>query len=299
MKLFVLKDENFVETDSLYLHDAAILVDDAQKQVYYWEGEKTPPKAREQGRARFAAIKARDQFQSFEFSEAAENPTFELNRAVNKLLGDNVELAKEKEVRTHATMAAISLAAVGVVFTTLSLVNGIFGLGVTRSGPYLQVPVEVFDRTFHYGRLFTTLSFFCFVATFGIGVYLKHKWLMAVSALSLGATVGWYIYLGFDLYLFEFMNEDPFAPTLLLNYGDLAFHVFLNVVVFVFVNGPLSYVIYQLFTSTVVKEREEKGRIFDPDRFRQNVADLKKKLTRHVHHRYGQPEIVDLRKNAE
>ncbi|MHA1732946.1 MAG: hypothetical protein ACTSU5_13450 [Promethearchaeota archaeon] len=296
MRLFVLKDEVFVESDSLYLHDVALFVDEAGKNVYYWQGPKAAKNFAVAGRAAWNRLRQSPRYGEFEFSEALATPDFELNRAINKYLGEHSEIERERDVRDAVTYAVITTTILGVFFCLFALVNCLFAFGFQRDAQgFLVSRMIQFLTYFDHARTFTLVSLAFFCTTLLLSSWkLRDGWITVTSLLAVLLSVGWYYLLKNDIFLVLFHNSDVGASRILLDPRDFAVFATLNAVVTAVVDVPVSARVALYYKATIAADKNRRSLIGDIESL---GGSLREKIRFQPHVRYGRPAIIDLRKD--
>ncbi len=295
MKLFVLKDEAFAESESLYLHDVAAFVDEVARRIYFWRGPKSPKKLLEVAEKSWQRLAENPRYAAFKFLDASENPDFELNRTINSYLGEHAEMEKEKEMRNYATYGVMSLVLVAAMFAIFALTNSLLAFGIDQNTQgFFTTSLPKFSKYFAQARLFTLVALGLLLATFLLCLkWVREGWLLVTSLLSIATAVGWYYYLTYDIYLFDFMNENVFSNEILLKPTDFVIFTVLNFAVLAVMILPIGIRVIVYYQSTIVAEKERATFMRDLEKIGTSLAS-RFKVQPHV--RYGTPQIVDLRR---
>ncbi|GAB4308701.1 MAG: hypothetical protein Kow0069_07220 [Promethearchaeota archaeon] len=292
MKLFVLKDDVFVESPKLYLHDVAVVVDERGRRVFFWRGSRVSKEKLATGTERFAALRRNPTYSGFQFFDSSEVLDPALSQFLKRSLGEQVELARRRVVKSRLLLSALSLVGAGVLFSAFGLFNLVGSLGtVPPSDGMVAVATDSFTLAFSTTRAFTLVALVAFLGAVLSAAALRDEWLAVTGVLSTLTTLGWYLYLRFDVYLFDTLKGTVGYGTTWLDSSALATFFIANAAVLILASVPVTAVLVNLMRAAEV-ERRVRDVAGDSQVPRLGLKDRIR-----PHERRGTPKVIDLRKS--
>ena len=100
MFVYVLTEENWVESESLFLHDIALLIDNKTKKVYLWFGKHSSENERDRGSK--LASEMMNKYKSYDLIVLGDNVVpLKIQSEIEILLGDNADPDKNFATLSH------------------------------------------------------------------------------------------------------------------------------------------------------------------------------------------------------
>jgi hypothetical protein len=246
----------WIESNNLYPHDIALLIDNKGKKVYLWFGEKSEDADRANGKT--LAEELMTKYKMYELVQLTDVVPLKIQSEIEDLLGERGDPRKNKVERTIPLRIFPILAYLSLISFLLIVINNIRMFFWDAVNRIAQVDMYTFNDLFEISAIigFVTVGLL-FVET--INAAISKKIFLVVSALaSLGVGIGTLLYIGRGELIFEFQpgwtNQIYFIAQV-----DLAVNLLWLIIAFLGAAGPLLYSIMQIKNTTEIKPKPKKS----------------------------------------
>ncbi|MHA1672549.1 MAG: hypothetical protein ACTSYI_02890 [Promethearchaeota archaeon] len=190
---------DWIESESLFLHDIALLIENTEKRVYMYSGPKSTKKEQEIGIK--LAQNIIEKF-SYEFIILGTAVPLKIQSEIDLLLGDNIDPRTYKEDRTLSMIFFSIFGMIGGIAFIGMFINQLRMIGWKVAPLVFGTSVETFSALFEISIFFLWISMGFFGAQFLVSLLTKRIFLIfasfSVAAISFGA----YLYLDKGVFLF-------------------------------------------------------------------------------------------------
>jgi hypothetical protein len=211
----------FIETESLYPHDIALLIDNKTKQVYLWNGEKSKENERDMGAK--MAKEIMEKYKSYTLVVLGDSTIpLKIQSEIDSLLGENAN--QERISRSKAMNVFTILGIIGFVIFLLVPLNNLRMLSWEMQETALVVNEFDFYDSFKISVYLAIAASVVFLAQLVCGLITQRIFLIVCAIASLIMALGSMLYLAQGEFIFEFQpSSDP--SLYIIERKDVLIHV--------------------------------------------------------------------------
>ncbi len=205
---------DWIESENLFLHDIALLIENTEKKVYFYAGPKSDIKDHAVGQQL-----AQDVVQKFGYSFIVLDDVIPLKiqKEIDLLLGDNIDPRTYKEERTLPMLIFVILGTIGCLLMLALLINNMRMFGWQKSLLIYGTSLDSFNKLFKVSRIILFISIGFFLSQFLSALLTKRIFLIAASFFTVAIAVGAYIYILEGIGLFAHAPDEILRWELLLH----------------------------------------------------------------------------------
>lgn len=236
---------DWLETEELFPHDIALLIDSGEKKVYFYSGPKAKPGVRQQAEA--VAQTIIDKFKMYEFESLRDVIPLKVQGEIELLMGENYQLLKDREPRTPLMISQMIVELLLTIGSIILLIIAFLPLQWEKTGLDRIVDPAVFAAHFALQDLFLLISIIIGGLAFINACINKRLFLIISTAIPVLIGIGSMIYNSPQDVLFHFSEANPYV----ISRWDLAWHLFWMVIVAVGIGGPSVFNIIIILQQTI------------------------------------------------
>jgi hypothetical protein len=253
MFVYVLDKEQWIETESLFLHDIALLIDNKLKKGYLWFGPRSAESDRD--RATKLASEIMDKYSMYELIVLGQTVPLKIDAEIEQLLGENADPIKLKVDRTKSMQLFVYIGLASIIaMLVLVLCNmGMFGWDSVNG--YYQVDVNSYNTLIQAALDIGYVAIAIYIVELFLAVLNMKIYLVVTAAAGLGMAIGSWFYLAQGQFLFEFLQGAPLGY-FWIRVGDVVGNIFWLLLVWVVSTGITIYAILAIKNTTEFKEKE-------------------------------------------
>ena len=251
--IFDAPTDQWVESESLYLHDIALLIDTKAKKIHLWFGEKSEEKERDVATRKADEIMER--YKSYEMIVLGDSVVpLKIQSEIEILLGDSSiteKLARSKPMRMMSLFGYI-----GIILMMFMVLNNARMLLWESEGDTLLVNKWSFNDLFQISVIIMIVVAAVFLAQFIAAAATQKIFLMACAAASFGMVIGTLFYLAEGEFIFEFQDNSTINDYVIKTL-HIVMHVAWMVVMWLFTSLMTIIAIRAIKSQTEIKIVEE------------------------------------------
>ncbi|MHA1520464.1 MAG: hypothetical protein ACTSRK_09800 [Promethearchaeota archaeon] len=237
---------DWIESENLFLHDIALLIENTEKRVYMYSGPKTSKKDQEIGIKLAQSII--EKF-SYEFIILGTAVPLKIQAEIDLLLGDNIDPRTYKEERSLSMILFAIFGMIGGI-TFIGMYISQLGMIGWKIGPLVFGTSEgAFLTLFETSIIFLWISLGALGAQILVSLITKRIFLIFASVTVGLISFGTYLYLNKGVFLF------PGAPTS-IGRLELLFHFLWLTIALLILVGTAIWAIMTIILHTKPKEAE-------------------------------------------
>ena len=245
---------DFIESESLYPHDIALLIDNETKKIYFYSGAKSKERERKIGID--LAEKTIKKFQLYEFVILKDVVPLKVQAQIDELtIGDEVVIKVERTIPMQISIIF------GIASLILAILMAIFGLSVFGwDRPELNlysVSSSQFGAYFNRLILIGWIWFGINCAQLVCSIWSQKIYLIVCSIASSMITLGLILYLNKRVLIFEFQSGSINSSVYLIRRIEIIMFWFWILIgsIAVFISSFIS--VYTIFKYSEKVERKE------------------------------------------
>lgn len=240
-----------MESDTLFPHDVALLIDSDARKIYLYYGTKTEADERVLGKGLVSSLMTK--YQTYTFEILDDVIPLKIQAEIDLLLGENIDVSRDKEPRTMSLWIFLGLSCGVILIHVLNLINTIRVFGWPHELSSYSVAPDQFDSVFSTSILLTWIAIGVYGALISVSVFTKRILLITIAIVGCVINVGLLIYLQQREFIFGFAIEDPFEIVRL----QLFIHFLWLLLATVTTTGIAGWGLYLIFTLTFPIQKEE------------------------------------------
>ncbi len=245
---------DWIESESLFLHDIALLIENTEKRVYMYSGPKSSKKEQEIGID--LAQNIIEKF-SYEFIILGTAVPLKIQAEIDLLLGDNIDPRTYKEDRTLSMIFFSIFGLIGGIAFIGMFINQLRMIGWKIAPLVFGTSEGTFAALFEISIIFLWISMGFLGAQVLFSLLTKRIFLIFASVSVAAISFGTYLYIDKGVFLF------PEAPAS-IGRLELLFHFLWLAIALLILVGITVWSIMTIFLHTKPKEVE----IMDIDEIR-------------------------------
>ncbi|MHA1673433.1 MAG: hypothetical protein ACTSYI_07380 [Promethearchaeota archaeon] len=240
---------DWIESESLFLHDIALLIENTEKRVYMYSGPKSSKKEQEIGIE--LAQKIIEKF-SYEFNILGTAVPLKIQAEIDLLLGDNIDPRTYKEDRTLSMILFVLFGMFGGSAFIVMYINHLRMLGWKIAPLVFGTSEETFVALFEISTIVLWITMGLFGAQMLFSLITRRLFLIFASFSAAAISFGTYLYLNKGVFLF------PGAPAS-IGRLELLFHFLWLTIALLILVGITIWAIMTIILHTKLKEKEIVG----------------------------------------
>jgi hypothetical protein len=252
MFIYVFDQDKFLETESLFLHDIALLIDNKQKLIYLWYGKF----ATDEDFATKIAEETVKKYKSYELIVLGDEIPLKVQAEIDILLGDNADPEKHKIARTIAMRFSVIFGKLGLLATLIFVINNMLMLGWDSVDNNFKVDQWTFNDLFEISAIIGIVMCALFLAQFISAAVTKHLFIIVCAGASLVMALGTLLYIAEGEFIFEFLTGSEYSYIYLIRRLDVIVHIIWMIGMMIAIAIPLVLVNKIVNKQTEVKEKE-------------------------------------------
>jgi hypothetical protein len=277
MFVYVLDHDQWIETESLFPHDIALLIDNKAKKAYLWFGDRSDEALRD--KAQQLATEMMKKYTMYELIVLGTTVPMKIEAEIENLLGENADPTKLKIARTKAMIYFVYLGYAGIIALLAVVINNIRMLFWDSVDDSYVISSWLFNNLFDVSVIISIIVVVIFGVQFILGL-LSQKTYLVVSALACaGVALGMMFYLAEGELIFEFLTGSS-QETFLIRITDVLAHITWLVLIWVTCALITLYAVLAIKKTTEIKEVQKKVQQLTakPSLLRDARVKLKEKL---------------------
>lgn len=238
---------DWLESENLFLHDIALLIENTEKKAYLYSGPKTSKSEHELGME--LAQKIIQKF-NYELIILEDSVPLKIQAEIDLLLGDNIDPRNYKEERTIWMILLMIMGIIGSGIYTGMFINNLRMIGWKQSSLTFGTSAEIFDSLFSVSiiLLWVCIGVFGLMILFSIGT--QRAFLITSAIIVEAVSIGTLLYLQKGIFLFGGAPEEISRLELLLHYLWLG----IALLGILFVCG---WILWIILHQTEIRKKEE------------------------------------------
>ncbi|MHA1728223.1 MAG: hypothetical protein ACTSWY_05775 [Promethearchaeota archaeon] len=266
MLIYVFESLKWIETEKLYPHDIALILNPSEKKIYLWEGPRSTVQMKEEAEDYVDDLKVK--FQGFEYIKSEEKIPTNIKGEIEEKLDKKFE-ASQKFDRAPQYVAFLYIGFISLGFLAVTYLFILFPLGwnlsITSPGNYSadELGFSVWVQNTSW-TIFTAIV--VFVILLLSAIFTKKVFLIATAVIGGSIQLGTYYYVNLGVYLFDFQGESFQYPPYLIPIPNVILYALLNLLGLVATVIPLIISIQAIKRDTIPiswkewREKKEKGK---------------------------------------
>lgn len=206
---------DWIESDNLFLHDIALLIENTEKKVYFYKGPKSDKRDHAMGKELAQSVVQKF---GYSFIELGDVIPLKIQKEIDLLLGDNIDPRTYKEERTIFMLIFVILGVIGALFIFALFINNLRMFGWRKSLLVYGATSSDFEALFRISRILLYISIGFLIAHFVSALLTKRIFLIIASMVMIAVAVGAYFYILEGNGLFARAPEEILRSELLLHY---------------------------------------------------------------------------------
>lgn len=242
-----------MESENLFPHDVALLIDSDARKIYLYYGTKSTPDERILGKGLVSTLMTK--YQTYNFEILDDVIPLKIQAEIDLLLGENIDVSRDKEPRTLSLWFFLGLSCGVILIHILNLINTIRVFGWPHElSSYLVAP-DQFDSVFSSSILLAWIAIGVYGALISVSIFTKRILLITIAIVGCVISVGVLIYLQQREFIFGFaiQGTEDFEIVRL----QLFIHLFWVLLSTVTTVGTAGWGLYLIFTQTFPIQKEE------------------------------------------
>ncbi|MCF2139422.1 MAG: hypothetical protein K9W44_05135 [Candidatus Lokiarchaeota archaeon] len=228
---------DWIESNNLFLHDIALLIENTEKKVYFYAGPKSAKKDHELGKQLAQNIVKKF---GYDFIILDTAVPLAIQKEIDLLLGENIDPKAYKEERTILMQLFVILGFLGSLTLLALLINNLRMFGWRISLLTYGTTLDSYNELFRISRITLYVAFGLIISQFLCSLFTKRIFLIISSFALILIIGGIYYYLLEGTGLFQRAPEEIRRSELLLHTlwlliaigGFLGFIVWSSIVIF-------------------------------------------------------------------
>jgi hypothetical protein len=263
----------WIETEQLFLHDIALLIDNKAKKGYLWFGSKSELAARTE--AERLAKDLISKYKSYELLVMSETIPLKVEIEIQQLLGEEADPTKNKMPRTKSTIAFWNGAYCAIASFLVVVFLNMRMLFFDNVNGNLSVDQWTYNDVIRLAVIVSLISCGIYVFELITALITKKTFLVICAAAGLAMVAGATLYQAEGEFLFEFLDGSP-ANYFWIRLSDVITHIIWLVVILGASSGPMIYCIIAIKNTTEVKQKPKERRIEStkPSLLRDNRSEI-------------------------
>jgi len=221
----------WVESNKLYLHDIALLLDPNEKKIYYWEGPKSTTQMKQA--ALPCADEMKKKFPKFEFDILGKVYPLKIEKEIEEKLDHSFESSvKIDRSPDYILFVILTFISFAVMFVSYIFILRPISWGFTSTLPGYNI-VSQFDFADWVGdtRDFLLVVIILFGVLLVDSIITKKIFLITTAAVCLLVQFGTYQYISLGIFLFDFQTvSEPIAYHYYILTSEVNLFTFLNII---------------------------------------------------------------------
>jgi len=263
----------WIETEQLFLHDIALLIDNKAKKGYLWFGTKSDLTARTEGERLAKDLIAR--YKSYELLVMSETIPLKVELEIQQLLGEEADPTKNKMPRTKTMIAFWNGAYLAIGCFLIVIFINMRMLFFENYNGNIRVDQASFGNTIQLAVILSLITCGIYIFELIMGLINQKFFLVICSASALAMIIGATLYQAQGEFLFEFL-EGSTATVFLIRFSDVIIHILWLIAILAASSGPMIYCIIAIKNTTEIKEVRGTRRIESttPSLLRENKGEM-------------------------
>jgi len=263
---YVLESGKWIQSDKLYPHDIALILDPSEKKIYLWEGYRATTQSRKDAIPYINEIK--EKYSSFAFEELKDSVPLKVQAEIDKNLDHSFEEIQkiDRDPSFNAFLIGCYLCFAGLLIEYLYIL-GIWTWPIIQ-GVIFQVPISDYQMWIKDTSTAVISVLILFEILLVFAILTKKTFLIMTAAVGALLQLGTYRYILLDEFLFDFKAIDG---GLTFNYyifvSDGVMFTFLNLLALATILIPMIISIKAIYEQTIPigfnEWREKKKRAYE------------------------------------
>jgi len=241
---------DWIESENLFPHDVALLIDSDTRMIYLYYGTKSTSDERILGKGLVSTLMTK--YKAYTFEILDDVIPLKIQAEIDLLLGENIDVSRDKEPRTIILWIFIGLSCVGILLHILNLINTFRVFGWSHVLSSYSVAPDQFHGVFSLSILFVWFAVVVYAILVIVSIFTKRVLLITVAVVGCVINIGLLLYLSQREFLFGFAIQDPFEIIRL----QLYIHFFWILLATIAASGITGWALYLVFTQTVPIQKE-------------------------------------------
>ncbi|MHA1746179.1 MAG: hypothetical protein ACTSWW_09270 [Promethearchaeota archaeon] len=242
---------DWMESENLFPHDVALLIDSDARKIYLYYGTKSTPDEKILAKGLVSTLMTK--YQTYNFEILDDVIPLKIQAEIDLLLGENIDVSRDKEPRTMSLWFFLGLSCGVILIHVLNLFNTIRVFGWPHELSSYSVAPDQFYSVFSTSILLAWIAIGVYGALISVSFFTKRILLVTIAIVGCVISVGVLIYLQQRTFIFGFAIEDPFEIVRL----QLFIHFFWLLLATVITTGIAGWGLYLIFTQTFPIQKEE------------------------------------------
>lgn len=226
MFCYVLDQDNWRETDTLFPHDIAILIDNKIKKAYLWFGNRSDPTLKAN-----AEKKAKELISKYGYELiilVGETVPMKIEAEIETLLGENADISKYKIPRTKTMQWYCYISYAAIILMGVVVGNNFRMLTWDVTSVYYTVDIWTFNDLFELSVIFSLICSILYFVVIILGLINKKIFLTITAVASFSMSLGLMFYLAEGEFIFQFIVGSP-TDIYWIRIQEITYHIIWNI----------------------------------------------------------------------
>ncbi|MHA1340952.1 MAG: hypothetical protein ACTSRZ_13285 [Promethearchaeota archaeon] len=223
---YVFNEGKWIETEKLYPHDIALILDIKEKTIYLWIGHRATKSMKVEALENYGILISK--YPNFKFIELDDAVPIKIQSQIDKRLDLTFEQAKKIE-RTPAYFLFLVIGIVGLASLIVSVVFMLIPLSWDKSTEYTAyylVSEANYTSWVENSQISLIVAIIIFEILLIDSIFTKKIFLIMAAGASSLITIGFYKYISLGIYLFDF-NPGEVVGNYLIMQAEIYWHFLL------------------------------------------------------------------------
>ena len=251
MFVYVFESSKWIETEKLYPHDIALILDPSEKIIYFWRGPRSKQDAKTEASALFDNLITK--YPNFKYTKLEKDIPQEIEEKIEMITDKSYEtMRKFDRAPVYSVFFYIGIVCLIFLLIVYSFIFSPLGWNLSTENPGMYSVSEIDYST--WIQLSSNAAFISIVL-FSIltvcSLFTLKIFLISTSLIGTGVKIGVYYYLNLGVYLFDFQGNSLQEPPYRILIIDVIIYCLLSLFSLLVILIPLIISLRALKKSTI------------------------------------------------